>query len=81
MNEVRRADQGEKHYYRLFLTSTRAEIYAHMQSGGASAILLVCDPAIRRLPAAQDVVRDYAQRLFYIYFEEGYGELETLATK
>ena len=52
-----------------------------MQSGGASAILLVCDPAIRRLPAAQDVVRDYAQRLFYIYFEEGYGELETLATK
>ena len=32
-------------------------------------MLLMCNPAIRRLPAAQDVVGDYVQRLFYIYFE------------
>ena len=32
-------------------------------------------PAFRRLPTAQDVVGDYAQRLFYVYLLDDYRQL------
>ena len=40
----------------------------------AGATIITCYPAIRRLPAAQDVVGDYAQRLFFVYFLEDYRQ-------